>query len=340
MSIICGMNGFGRFGLHLLSNYLELIDSAQFEIKYINDDFLSIHEAFHILTTDKYVRLYEKYDIAIENDYLVFNGKIKIQYTNQSAENIPWLGIPDVFLECSGKYTDANKAREFKTGNTEFVLISATSMNADQMLVYGFNHTNLQRSSDVISYGSCTVNAFTPLVEILHGFLDITSADVNVIHNLPEHHLEDESKNTLNRCSCTLSKVAPQLLDCISDDNFHVNYTLIPYSGVSIFDYSFGFNNKKSVDEIIEYLTVEMSNGSLENLYSINENDTGPECHLNTRFSAVLIKENINVKNDKLYIHSYFDNENSANRFFDLTNYVSSVMIADEEPERKVSSVL
>ena len=39
---VCGVNGFGRFGLHLLNYYLESEDKSKFEIKFINDEILDI----------------------------------------------------------------------------------------------------------------------------------------------------------------------------------------------------------------------------------------------------------------------------------------------------------
>ena len=41
---IVGINGFGRFGLHLIKFYLDNFKSCNYEIKYINDDFLNIDQ--------------------------------------------------------------------------------------------------------------------------------------------------------------------------------------------------------------------------------------------------------------------------------------------------------
>ena len=116
------MNGFGRFGLHLLNYYLENMDESNFELKYINDSVLNIHQALDIIVYDPYVQIYNNFNIKIEEDYLVFNDIHKIKYTNKPAKEIPWLGSPDIFFECSGQYTNADVAREFKTGNTKKVL--------------------------------------------------------------------------------------------------------------------------------------------------------------------------------------------------------------------------
>ncbi len=328
--LVSGVNGFGRFGLHLLSYYLESMKESNFELKYINDDVLNIHEALDIIKNDQYVQIYKNFNIKIEEGYLVFNDIHKIKYTTKQAEEIPWLGSPDIFLECSGQFTDANLARKFKTGNTKKVLISATSLNADKMLVYGYNHLEYSSNDDVISYGSCTVNAFVPLTSCLDKLFNVSSSDVNVIHNVPEYQLKNGSIVTpglpgvpIKRTKCTLSKVAPKLLQCITDSNFNVNYTLVPYTGVSIIDYRYSLESKPS-DQIWEILEHECLNGQLKGLFTIQDYDTGPEAHQNSKYSSIIIKENSYIRGNNIYLSAYFDNENSVNRFFDLTNYISN----------------
>ena len=65
-------------------------------------------------------------------------------------------------------------------------------------------------------------------------------------------------------------------------------------------------------------------NGELKGLYAIQDNDNGPQEHQNTEFSSIIIKNNSYIKGNDLYLNAYFDNENSVNRYFDLTNFISS----------------
>jgi len=50
--MIAGINGFGRFGLHLLKYWLDRSRESGFEIKYINDDFLSIQKVYDMIIED------------------------------------------------------------------------------------------------------------------------------------------------------------------------------------------------------------------------------------------------------------------------------------------------
>ena len=73
------MNGFGRFGLHLLNYYLESNNENNFELAYINDDILDINQALDIIVHDQYVKIYNNFSVKIKDDYLIFNDNIKKQ---------------------------------------------------------------------------------------------------------------------------------------------------------------------------------------------------------------------------------------------------------------------
>ena len=330
--IKCGMNGFGRFGLHLLNYYLESANENNFELAYINDEILDINQALDIIVHDQYVKIYKKFSVKIKDDYLIFNDNIKIKYSNEKSYEISWIGLPDIFLECTGRFTDADLARKFIVGDTKKVLISATSLNADKTLIFGFNHEDYNSNDDVISYGSCTVNAYIVLTDFINNLFSVKNSDVNVIHNIPEYQLKGGNIHTpglpsvpILRKGCTLSIVAPKLLEYVSDNNFNVNYTLIPYTGVSIIDFRYSLE-KKPTSKIWETIEEASLEGRLKGLYSIQEKDNGPSQHQNSKYSAVLIKENSYIKEKDLYINAYFDNENSVNRFFDLTNFLSKIL--------------
>ena len=164
----------------------------------------------------------------------------------------------------------------------------------------------------------------------IHKHIKVLASDVNVIHNIPEYQLKDGLIETpglpsvpLLRKSCTLSNVAPNLLDCVEDDNFNVNYTLIPYTGVSIIDFRYNLNSPPS-NNIWDMMETACLEGDLKGLYAIQDEDNGPQEHQNTKFSSIIIKKNSYVRGNDLYLNAYFDNENSVNRYFDLINFVSS----------------
>lgn len=323
MEKITGINGFGRFGLHLLKYWLDRAKTADFEISFINDDTLSINDVFNIIISDQYV-IFSEYKVSVSKNNLVFLGadgaKITVQYTNNQKFEIPWIGKPNIFLECSGKNTIAKDCEAYLKGNTRLVIISATSWDA-KTFIFGFNHESHTKDDKIISYGSCTVNAYVPLADYVNKKYGVVESDANFIHNIAPHKLKNF--NTLNRKFCTLEKSGPNLLGFINDKNFTVNYTVIPYGGVSMLDFRFKLNKNISKEDFIKDFSQACSEGELKSLYNLEKNDKGPEAYNCTTYSAVFVEENIRVLNDNLYLHGYFDNENSVNRYFDLVNYIS-----------------
>ena len=321
---IAGINGFGRFTLHFLKYWLSKNSNSDFNINYINDETLDINRCYDIITNDNYVK-FDEFKILKSNDKITFldskGVSFDILFTNDLIENLSWLGEPELFLECSGRYNSKKDCDNFANGSTKLVIISATAWDADQTLVYGFNHYKFNQSSRVISYGSCTVNAFVPLANIINKEFGILNSDANVIHNIQNYKLKNF--NTLQRKFCTLERSGTLLLDFLNENNFKVNYTLIPFDGPSIIDYRFKLKKSIKIDDFITFFTNKLNEEHYQGLYKIINKDNGPEKTKFSSFSSEIIRENTKILNDNLYLFSYFDNENSGNRYFDLINYIA-----------------
>ncbi len=80
-----GMNGFGRFGLHLLKYWLDNISKSNFSIAYINDYVLDIKKIYNIITTDQYVK-FSGYKISHDDNFLSIinqdDNEYKIEVSN------------------------------------------------------------------------------------------------------------------------------------------------------------------------------------------------------------------------------------------------------------------
>ena len=324
MKTVCGLNGFGRFGIHLLKYWLENISTSEFEIKFINDDTLDQKSILKIIQEDKKTN-FSNYKITLKNEILLIKDKKnknthEIICTNSSSEDIKWIGKPKIFFEASGKNTLKDNCLKFLKNSTSHVIISATSNDADQTLIYSYNHDQFEINNKVISYGSCTVNAYVPLANYINKNYSIIDSDVNVVHNIPSYKLD--KFNTIKKKICTLEKSGPNLLSFLNNDNFKVNYVLIPYTGVSSIDLRFSVKNKTTLEKFIKYLKEAIDAGDLKNIYGYSSEDSDPNTFNLTKNSMEIIIPNITVKNYNIYIHGYFDNENSVNRFFDLSNHI------------------
>lgn len=316
MKIEASLNGFGRFGLHLLNYYLAHYQNCNFILSSMNDEALAVNQMIKIIRDDRYVKILDNWDMSLKLNSIIFKRDaelIELEISNLPLEQY----IADksgILLECSGKYTNILDLP--KTDIFQRVYISATSLSADRTLIVGFNEFDYQKSDKFISYGSCTVNAYVPVADVLNNHFKVLESDVSVIHNVPEYKIY-ESPNIFERRDCTLSFMGPKLLKFITPENFNVNYTLLPIAGVSRIDFRFKLENLFDLNPVMNYIEgINSKDG--KSLFKIHEIDPGQYAPLLSSFSAEFVLEQCRKAGQNLYLSAYFDTENSVNRYYDL----------------------
>src|SRR5271170_2940664 len=107
---------------------------------------------------------------AAEDDVLVVNGyKIKCLAIREGPHALPWgkLGV-DYVLECTGLYTEAEKAKGHISAGAKKVIISAPAKGEDITVVMGVNHEKYDAGKHaIVSNASCTTNCLAPVVHVL-----------------------------------------------------------------------------------------------------------------------------------------------------------------------------
>ncbi len=110
----------------------------------------------------------------LEDDVLIVNGQDILVVSAKTPAELPWktLGV-DIVIECTGLFTDADKASErsayghIKAGAKK-VIISAPAKNEDITIVMGVNHEKYNPAQHhIISNASCTTNCLAPVVHVL-----------------------------------------------------------------------------------------------------------------------------------------------------------------------------
>ncbi len=322
-----GMLGAGSFGqLVLLYNYN---DHAPLTIERLHDERLGAKDIARILnSTPEYAPLLGGVGTSVraEGERLIFASRgadYPITCTTGSTMP-PWLGQVEVLLECSGvRSKGADLCPSLTVGNTRLVVVSATCMDADVTLLYGFNHSEFdQKRHQTVSYGSCTVNAFVPLARWLNSeYGGVLRSQVNVVHDVPGYQLQ-AGFDTLKRHPCTLQQSAPNLLPFLSQANFHVDYTMVPYTGPSIINMNFQLGELADSPYVVTALQRAIAEGPLRGLYETVATDTGPEPYWLSPANAVIIEGGVTVRGNTLYIPCYFFNQGSGARYLDLVRYL------------------
>lgn len=163
------INGFGRIGRTFLRTVL-LDDKAKKELNIVAIN-VGPSDPSSCALLFKYDSVMAEYpaEVSYNDGYLVIGTqRIKVLAESDPAK-LPHtaMGI-DWVIEASGHFTSKEKAGLHLKAGAKKVLITAPSSDADITIIPGVNHQKYQSTSHhLVSLGSCTTNAFAPLVKIL-----------------------------------------------------------------------------------------------------------------------------------------------------------------------------
>src|SRR5882762_4972821 len=172
------INGFGRIGRLA---YRQIHGLEGIDVVAIND-LTSPKVLAHLL---KYDSAQGRFGVDVEatEDSIVVNGvAIKI-YAQKDPTQIPWKDHDvDVVLECTGFFTDKDKAAAHLTAGAKRVVISAPATGELKTIVFNVNHDILDGSETIISCASCTTNCLAPMAKVLDDKFGIVTGLMTTIH--------------------------------------------------------------------------------------------------------------------------------------------------------------
>jgi len=171
MAAKVAINGFGRIGRQVISAMAERgVLGKEIDVVAVVD----------VSTDAKYFAYQMKYDsvhgrfkgtVTTEgDDVLVVNGeKIKCIAATKSPAELPWKELgADIILECTGLFSDMEKAKGHLEAGAKKVIISAPGKGGVKTLVMGVNDNEYDpKEHNIISNASCTTNCLAPVVYVL-----------------------------------------------------------------------------------------------------------------------------------------------------------------------------
>lgn len=181
MAVKIAISGFGRIGRNVLRAIAEA-KRTEVEVVAIND-LGSPEDNAHLFKYDSVHGTFPG-EVKVEGDQMDIGlaKPIKVLAIKDPAK-LPWkdLGI-DIVMECTGIFTDKEKAKVHLDAGAKRVLVSAPSKGADLTVVYGVNHDKLTADHKVVSNASCTTNCLAPVAKVLHELCGIKSGFMTTVH--------------------------------------------------------------------------------------------------------------------------------------------------------------
>jgi glyceraldehyde 3-phosphate dehydrogenase len=172
------INGFGRIGKLV---FRQIYNMEGIDVVAIND-LTSPSVLAHLLKYDSAQGRFDATVTATE-DSIVVNGETVKVYAQKDPSQIPWGAHEvDVVLECTGFFTDAEKAKAHITAGAKRVVISAPATGDLKTVVFNVNHDILDGSETVISCASCTTNCLAPMAKALNDAFTIEVGSMTTVH--------------------------------------------------------------------------------------------------------------------------------------------------------------
>lgn len=329
MKIRIAINGYGRIGRNILRAYYENHSNNPFEIVAIND--LGAPNINAHLT--QYDSVHGRFTQTVTHDKeALYIGTDKIlMLSEKDPSQLPWGDLKiDVVLECTGLFTNREKASMHLTAGAKKVIISAPGQDVDATIVFGVNHDLLRNDMTVISNASCTTNCLTPIAKPLHEALGIESGLMTTIHaytndqNLIDVYHSDPRRARAAGLSMIPSKtgaaaavglVIPEL-----EGKFDGLAVRVPTANVSLVDLSFIASRDTSVEEVNAIIRSAADSMPLSQVLTVN---TAPLVSIDfnhSAFSCCFDATQTRVKGRLVKVMAWYDNEwGFSNRMLDNT---------------------
>ena len=178
MSVKVAINGFGRIGRLV---YRQIYQMKGIDVVAVND-LTSPKVLAHLLKYDSAQGRFNA-DVKATEDSVIVNGDVLKVYAQKDPAQIPWKDHDvDVVLECTGFFTDKDKASAHLKAGAKRVVISAPATGDLKTVVFNVNHDILDGSETIISCASCTTNCLAPMAKVLNDKFGIVTGIMTTIH--------------------------------------------------------------------------------------------------------------------------------------------------------------
>ena len=278
MAVRVAINGFGRIGRLVLRAILE---SRRNDVQVVGiNDLGSPEMNAHLLKYDSVHGVLGQ-DVSVKGDVMhVGAGPIKVT-AERDPTKLPWkeLGV-DVAMECTGIFTDRDKAALHLTAGAGKVLISAPGGNADNTIVFGVNHETLKADHTVVSNASCTTNCLAPVADVLNKAVGIEKGFMTTVHSytgdqpvLDTLHKDPRRARAAAQSMIPTSTGAAKAVGLVLPElkgKLDGTSVRVPTPNVSLIDLTFVASRNTTAEEVNAAIK-EAADGRLKGVLAYNE---------------------------------------------------------------------
>jgi glyceraldehyde 3-phosphate dehydrogenase len=336
MATRVAINGFGRIGRLVARAILEKQDSG-LELVAIND--LADAKSNAMLFKRDSVHGPYPGDVHAEGNDLIIDGRRVKVTAERDPGKLPHgeNGI-DIALECTGFFTDRDKAGAHLTAGAKRVLISAPAKGADLTVVYGVNHEKLTAEHMIVSNASCTTNCLAPVAKVMNDTIGIERGLMTTIHAYTnDQKILDQIHSDMRRARAAgmsmiptttgaaraVGEVLPELKGRLDGSAVRV-----PTPNVSLVDLTFTPKRDTSLEEVNGALKAASESGPLKGILAYTDEPlVSIDLNHNPASSTVDSLETAVLEGKLVRVVSWYDNEwGFSNRMVDTAGAMGRLL--------------
>jgi len=325
MTLKLAINGFGRIGRNALR---ALVESGRDDIEIVAiNDLGPVETNAHLLEFDSVHGRFPGTVTTTDDSIDVGRGPIRVTAMRDPAE-LPWSDI-DVVLECTGIFTDRDKAATHLKNGSSRVLVSAPAKGADRTVVYGVNEGDLTAEDIIVSNASCTTNCLAPVSKVLHEAVGITRGFMTTVHSYTgDQPTLDTMHKDLYRARAAGLNIIPTTTGAaravglvMPDLEGRLDGTAIrvPTPNVSVVDLTFEAARDTSIDEINGAMETAAA-GPLKGILDVARRELVSSDFNHNPHSSIFALDQTRVMDGRMCrVLSWYDNEWAfSNRMLDV----------------------
>lgn len=315
------INGFGRIGRAFLKIAW---DRDEIEIVAVND-LGSIDNIAYLLRHDTVYRTWP-HDVQVSGTDLIVDGKTIKFVSEKDTTKLPWKDLDiDVVVESTGLFTAYDKAKFHIDCGAKKVVISAPSKGGDgtvagETILLGVNEDKFG-SCDITSNASCTTNAASPLIAILHETLGVDKAILNTVHGYTASQslVDGPAKKDMREGRAAAQNIVPSstgaaiaVTEAFPDltglfDGISIR---VPVPAGSIVDVTFIAKRNTTAEEVNEILKKASKNSRWEKIFDVtNEPLVSSDILGNSHASIADLAMTRVVGGNLVKVMGWYDNE-------------------------------
>jgi len=264
-------------------------------------------------------------DIDEDKHQIIANGTtVQVIYADHPSEaNYEAYGIADaIVIDNTGVWRDQSGLEQHLTNDAiSQVLLTAPTKDAGiKNIVYGINHHTLTEKDTIVSAASCTTNAVTPVLKIIHEQFGVEHGHIETVHaytndqNLIDNYHKGDRRGraaalnmviTETGAAKAISRALPELKGKLTG-----NAIRVPTPNVSLAILNLSLKNQSTTEAMNHFLSEQALHSDLHKQIAVSTcDDAVSSDFIGSRHTSIVDAKATNVSENSCVIYIWYDNE-------------------------------